>query len=110
LQHAENDRLRLITALQQKALALETETAEAKKAYSLLEKSEAELRDFLENAVVPIHWVGADATIIWANRAELDLLGYSAEEYIGQDIRRFHADVPVIDDILKRLSCNQELQ
>src|SRR3954452_25451038 len=48
----------------------------------LRRSSEEELRDFFENATVALHWVGPDGTILWANRAELDLLGYSADEYI----------------------------
>jgi len=67
-------------------------------------------RDFLENAAVPMHWVGEDGIILWANAAELQLLGYSAEEYIGQNITKFHADEPVIRDILQRLKGNEKLE
>jgi PAS domain S-box-containing protein len=74
-----------------------------------LRRSEQELRDFLENASVGIHWVGPDGVIIWANRAELDMLGYSKEEYIGRHIAEFHADAPVIGDILRRLTGGQTL-
>ncbi|WP_181243676.1 PAS domain S-box protein [Chamaesiphon polymorphus] len=65
--------------------------------------SHQDLSDFIENAVVCLHWVAADGTIIWANQAELDLLGYTSEEYIGHSIIEFHADRAVIDDILDRL-------
>jgi PAS domain S-box-containing protein len=75
-----------------------------------LQKSERELREFVENATVGIHWVGPDGKILWANRAELEMLGYAAEEYIGRDIRQFHVDAPVIDDILCRLTQGQVLQ
>ena len=74
-----------------------------------LRRSEQELRDFLENASVGIHWVGPDGVIIWANRAELDLLGYSKEEYVGRHIAEFHADAPVIGDILRRLTGGETL-
>ena len=57
-----------------------------------------------------MHWVGEDGTILWANRAELELLGYSAEDYIGRNIAAFHMDEPVIRDILNRLKCNEELR
>ena len=70
---------------------------------------EREQRYFLENAAVPMHWVGEDGIILWANAAELRFLGYSAEEYIGQSIAKFHADEAVIGDILKRLKCNEKL-
>jgi PAS domain S-box-containing protein len=68
-----------------------------------------ELRDFVENAAVAMHWVAQDGTILWANNAELKLLGYSREEYIGHSIVEFHADEPVIQDILRRLQSDEEL-
>ena len=30
--------------------------------------------------------------IMWANKAELQLLGYEAHEYIGHPVAEFHAD------------------
>ncbi len=47
---------------------------------------ERELNDFFENAAVAIHWVGPDGTILRANQAELDLLGYDRDEYVGRNI------------------------
>jgi hypothetical protein len=70
---------------------------------------EAELWDFLENAAVAMHWVGEDGTILWANRAEMEMLGYSPQEYIGHSIAEFHADQPVIGDILERLKSGEKL-
>lgn len=72
-------------------------------------KRREELADFIENAAIGLHWVGPDGTILWANQAELDLLGYSREEYIGRNIAEFHADPPVIADILQRLIRNEDL-
>jgi PAS domain S-box-containing protein len=74
-----------------------------------LRRREAELTDFFENATVGLHWVGADGKIIWANRAELELLGYTREEYIGRHISEFHADQETIGDILRRLAGGEEL-
>jgi PAS domain S-box-containing protein len=67
------------------------------------------LSDFFEQAAVGLHFVGPDGTILRANKAELDLLGYSADEYIGHNIAEFHADEPVIKDILCRLTNGDEL-
>lgn len=67
------------------------------------------LEDFFENGALALHLVGADGTILRANRAELDLLGYSAEEYIGRNIAEFHADEERICDILGRLSKGERL-
>ncbi|MEO8662379.1 MAG: PAS domain S-box protein [Bryobacteraceae bacterium] len=74
-----------------------------------LHEREAELRDFFENGNIALHWVGLDGTIIWANDAELAMLGYTAQEYIGRSIKEFHVDPPVIEDILLRLTSNEKL-
>jgi PAS domain S-box-containing protein len=66
-------------------------------------QSQQDLSDFVENAIVCLHWVAADGTIVWANQAELDLLGYERDEYIGHSIVEFHADRATIDDLLDRL-------
>ncbi|WP_293944699.1 MULTISPECIES: PAS domain-containing sensor histidine kinase [unclassified Sphingobacterium] len=70
----------------------------------------AELSDFIENGSVPLHRVDGNGIIIWANQAELDLLGYRKEEYIGFPIRDFHADLSVIQEILTRLLNNETLR
>lgn len=70
----------------------------------------ADLRDFVETAEVGLHWVTADGTIRWANPADYEPLGYTAEEYVGHNITEFHADADVIDEILRRLSAGQKLR
>ena len=42
--------------------------------------------------------------------AELDLLGYAREEYVGRNIAEFHADEPVINEMLGRLSRGETLR
>jgi PAS domain S-box-containing protein len=69
----------------------------------------SELADFLDNAPVPIHSIDAAGTILWANRAELDLLGYPADEYIGRPIAQFHVDADVLADMLERLARGETL-
>jgi PAS domain S-box-containing protein len=83
---------------------------ERKQADQALRSAEQVLRDFVENATVAMHWVGPDGTILWANRAELEMLGVTAEEYIGHHIAEFHADKPVIEDILDRLTKAESLR
>ncbi|HEX3967447.1 MAG TPA: PAS domain S-box protein [Edaphobacter sp.] len=99
-----------IVLLQQKAQSLETEVRERLNAQHTLQERELQLNDFLENAAIGMHWVAEDGTILWANKAELALLGYRPHEYIGHHITEFHADRPVVEDILKRLGNNEELQ
>jgi PAS domain S-box-containing protein len=80
-----------------------------KQTQEALRAREQDLHDFLENASVAIHWVGPDGSILRANQAELDLLGYRPDEYIGRTIKDFHVDQPVIEDILSRLTSGQVL-
>ncbi|MCU1233529.1 MAG: sensor signal transduction histidine kinase [Candidatus Solibacter sp.] len=80
-----------------------------KRAELVHREREADLFDFLKNAAIPIHSVGADGTILWANDAELQFLGYSASEYVGRNISEFHADGLLLEDILKRLKSGQQL-
>ncbi len=82
---------------------------ERKAAEDELRESERELADFFENASIGLHWVGPNGTILRANRAELDMLGYSREEYVGRPIADFHADQAVICDILQRLQVGERL-
>ncbi|HEX7960060.1 MAG TPA: PAS domain S-box protein [Terriglobales bacterium] len=73
-------------------------------------RDHAGLTDFLENAVLAMHSVAPDGTILWANKAELSLLGYMPEEYVGHHISEFHADKDAIDDILGSLIAHEEMQ
>ena len=77
---------------------------ERRRSDEALRHAEQVLRDFVDNANIGMHWVGADGIILWANRAELEMLGFTSEEYIGRHIAEFHADQLVIDDILDRLT------
>jgi two-component system cell cycle sensor histidine kinase/response regulator CckA len=80
-----------------------------KQAEAELRRREQELTDFFENAAVPMHWVGPDGTILRVNQAELDLLGYDRDEFLGKNIVDFHVDRDVIDDILRRLLAGEVL-
>lgn len=117
------DRLREISVLQQRAFALANEVKERKvleqalretvhdlhRSEQKLRRNEAHLREYLENAAEGLHWVAADGTILWANRAELDMLGYRADEYLGHHIAEFHADQDNIKEILAALSRDDKL-
>ena len=99
----DQQRRNAILVLQQKARRLEAEVELRRGIESQLRDSELELKDFLENAIDGLHRVGADGRILWANRAELAMLGYSAEEYIGHHSSEFHVDPSLIESVLSRL-------
>lgn len=74
-----------------------------------LERKTFELQDYVDNASIGLHWVDAKGIIIWANKAELNMLGYEAHEYIGKHISEFHVNPETINDILSRLSAKETL-
>ena len=69
----------------------------------------AEFDDLIEQSPVPIHQIGPDGTIERANTAELNLLGYAPDEYIGRKITEFHADAEAVEEMLARLRCGEKL-
>src|SRR6476620_5351781 len=69
-----------------------------------------DFQGFFDEMPVAIHILGDDATLLYANKAELDLLGYSAEDYIGRHIAEFHADQDVIGDILASLEKGEKVR
>eukprot|EP00976_Prorocentrum_cordatum_P082596 1184879-Prorocentrum_minimum.AAC.3 len=54
--------------------------------------AEAEFQDFFDNAPIAMHWLGGTGNVVWANKMEMAVLGYTAEEYIGQPITKFCPD------------------
>jgi PAS domain S-box-containing protein len=91
-------------------IGIKRDITERKKAEDALQRSEAELTDFFENAAIGLHWVGPDGTILRVNQAELDTLGYAREEYVGRNIAEFHVDEDVIEDILTRLRAGEVIR
>lgn len=87
-----------------------TDISDRKRAEVALRESQKELSDFIDHASVAIHWVDRDGKILWANQCELNLLGYSYDEYIGRKIDEFHVDREVAGDILGRLDRNETLR
>src|SRR5260370_26287214 len=85
-----DDRLRSVSYLQHKAQMLEVEKPEREKAERSVSLRQTELADFLNNAAEGLQQVGPDARIIWANPAQLRMLGYSADEYIGHRLPHFY--------------------
>lgn len=90
-------------------VGIKRDVTERKKAEEALRRTELELTDFFENATIGLHLVGPDGTVTRVNQAELDLLGYTREEYVGHHIAEFHVDQEVSEDILRRLKAGEVL-
>ncbi len=106
---AANELQEQVRELEARAARLEADLAARARVETQLRNQLGELSDFVENATEGLHRVGPDGTILWANQAELNLLGYEAHEYIGRNIAEFHADAPVIGGILNKLTQGQKL-
>ena len=107
---SEANRLAELCDLQRRARALPDAIGQRKVAERLLARREDEFDDFLENAAQAIHSVGPDGVILWANRYELEMLGYAADEYVGQPIEAFYANPAAAADILRRLRAGETLR
>jgi PAS domain S-box-containing protein len=62
------------------------------------------------NAAIGIHFVNAEGIIIYANQSELDMLGYTPEEYIGHHCGEFQPDTQLLYEMMTRLRRQQTLK
>jgi PAS domain S-box-containing protein len=106
---SEEERFRNISHLQQRALALESEKAQRKEVQDSLQRRESELADILENAIEGVQQIGPDQKILWTNKALLNLLGYTAEEYIGHHLGDFHLHQQVFETFWAKLMRHEEI-
>ena len=106
---SENERLRNITHLQQKAQALETEAAARKHTQEMLKRRESELAELLENAIEGAQQVGPDRRVLWANRALLKLLGYTASEYVSHSLTDFCTGHSRFEEFWRRLMQREDI-
>ncbi len=60
--------------------------------------------DFISNSSIGIHAVSSEGIIMYANECELELLGYTKNEYIGHHVSEFQIDDVCLSDMMKRLS------
>jgi PAS domain S-box-containing protein len=91
-------------------LTLARQTDRQREVEAALRAREAELADVFETASIAIHWVASDGTILRANQAELDLLGYERDEYVGRNIGDFHVDREGAFRLLRRLMAGERVQ
>jgi PAS domain S-box-containing protein len=101
------ERARLTARLERRVQRLERELQRRKVLEAGVAEREMELADFLDNAVVGLHRIDANGMVLWANRAELDLLGYAADGYIGRPIADFVVQPGQAADLLRRAKAGE---
>lgn len=80
------------------------------RAENQVRRSRSELVSLVDNASIGLCGVNADGIILWANQAELDMLGYSSEEFVGHHLSEFHVDQALVADTLRRVAGGERLQ
>ncbi|HXR83263.1 MAG TPA: ATP-binding protein [Hanamia sp.] len=65
--------------------------------------------DFLENSPEGIHLLDENGIILFANKAELRMLGYTKEEYVGHHVSEFHIDPSTVEFNPGRFSINENV-
>ncbi|MES2354783.1 MAG: ATP-binding protein [Pseudomonadota bacterium] len=70
---------------------------------------EVQLATIVEHIPICLSCIGIDGRLIWANQAELDLLGYSYEEYIGHHLSEFYVDSKINEEILSHIFHGEQL-
>ena len=77
---------------------------ERKRAEEALRRSEHHLANFFQQAPIGLVWLSAIGTILRANLAQLDLLGYTQADYVGQFFNKFCEDPAQGLELLERLA------
>jgi PAS domain S-box-containing protein len=89
---------------------LQVQIAEQQSCNISLEASQQGISDFIENALIGMHWVDIEGNIVWVNQAELNMFSYDLSEYVGRPLINFHVDRTKISDILRRVSNNESIK
>jgi len=66
--------------------------------------------EMLDEAPIGIHCVDAKGNIQWANRTQLNMLGYEPDEYIGHPVAKFHVNTAVLDSMMQQLQRGQSIE
>ena len=60
--------------------------------------------DFIYNSSIGVHAVSPEGIILYANECELEVLGYTKEEYVGHHVSEYQIDSNCLSDMMERLS------
>jgi PAS domain S-box-containing protein len=86
------------------ALTAVSDFTARQQAEAALRRSESNLSTFFSQAPIGLVWLAASGTILRANLAQLDLLGYAADEYLGRNFNEFHSEADGGQQLLQQLA------
>jgi two-component system, LuxR family, sensor kinase FixL len=92
------------------ALTAISDLTARKCAEEALRRSEHNLTDFFNHAPIGLEWLSASGSILRANQAQLDLLGYVPEEYLGHFFGEFCPDPAGARHLLERLAARETVR
>ncbi|HEY3915973.1 MAG TPA: MASE1 domain-containing protein [Verrucomicrobiae bacterium] len=92
------------------ALALAAAISERDTAKATLSQKEKILADIAEGAPVGLVRLRADGVIQWANPAEMELLGYAQDDYVGRNAADFYENPTEGQEVLERLTRGDTLR
>jgi PAS domain S-box-containing protein len=98
------DRLSRLGAAVRRGLREASERRLRKEADERLRRSQQELADFFEHAPMGLNWTDVNGRILKANQAELEMFGYSSEEYLGHSLTEFHEDKKALENVFAQLA------
>ncbi|MBF6568312.1 MAG: response regulator [Candidatus Binataceae bacterium] len=67
------------------------------------------LSELNETTVGALHQLGPDGTILWANQAQLHMLGYSSEEFIGHHAAGFFLPSERFEELWRQVMLHQHI-
>ncbi len=66
--------------------------------------------ELIQNMPAPVSRIAPDGTILWANEAQIELLGYESGEYIGANLARFYWNPTEVPEFLGRLRSGERIR
>jgi two-component system cell cycle sensor histidine kinase/response regulator CckA len=93
-------RIAAVRELKQKLKGLEASTNEYRRTIEALRESEERFHEIWDEAPVGYHELDRQGKILRVNRTELEMLGYTAGEMLGQPVWNFYAEEKVTRHVI----------